>query len=231
MKKELRFTLFSICFLYALQLNAQSVRLKIISPSDMSPWSIGIGTNLVEDNDRSNNSLFVNNGKINMVPFPSVLHGSRTIFPFLSANANLCYNSYQLTIRENDLISYKKTTYFSLDLNAHFSLPNINKTTDDWFNPFLASGIGMTYRSSRSSSLGANLNIGLGAESFLTKNWSIQLSAMAKFGFESPVFQSSANHIQAMLLVKYRFNNQKKSDFSRKKYPELKKKRKYSKEA
>ncbi len=231
MKKEMRFTVFLVSFLLALQVNAQSTRLKIKSQNDLSPWSIGIGTNLVEDNGRGNNVLFVNNGKLNMVPFPSVLHGSRVIYPFLSAHANLSYNNYQLTIRENNLISYKKTTYFSLDINGHFSLPMLNKTTDDWFNPFVATGFGFNYRSSRISTFGVNYNIGFGAESLITKNWSVQLSAMAKFGLEDPLFKSSANHLQAMLLVKYRFNNQNKSDFSRKRYPELKKKRKFKKEA
>lgn len=231
MKKQLRFTLFSVLFIYALQVHAQSVRLKIKSPNDMSPWSIGIGTNLVEDNDRNNKSLFFNNGKLNMVPFPSVLHGSRQINPFVSLNANISYNDYYLTVRDNELLNYQRTTYFSLDVNGHFSLPTINRSTDDWCNPFLASGFGMTYRSARATKIGANYNIGIGAESFLTKNWSLQLSAIAKFGLESPAFKTSANHIQAMLMVKYRFNNKKKNDFSRKKYPELQKTRKYKKEA
>lgn len=230
MKKELRFTLFSFVFLYALQLNAQSVRLKIKSPNDMSPWSIGVGINLVEDNDRNNKSLFFNNGKLNMVPFPSVLHGSRQMNPFISLNANVSYNDYYLTVRENELTNFKRTSYLSLDVNGHFSLPSINKSMDDWLNPFLASGFGLTYRSLRSPKMGANYNIGLGAESFLTKNWSLQLTAMTKFGLESPAFKTSANHLQIQLLVKYRFDNKKKNDFSRKKYPELQKTRKYKKE-
>lgn len=230
MKKELRFTLFSVFFIYALQVHAQSVRLKIKSPNEMSPWSIGIGTNLVEDDDRNNKSLFFNNGKLNTVPFPSVLHGSRQMNSFLSLNANLSYNDYYLTFRENEMTNFKRTSYLSLDVNGHFSLPTINKSTDDWFNPFLSSGFGVTYRSLRSPKIGANFNIGVGGESFLTKNWSLQLTVMAKFGLESPAFKTSANHLQIMLMVKYRFDNKRKNDFSRKKYPELQKTRKFKSE-
>lgn len=206
------------------------------------PWSVGLGVNAI-NNDSKPDGFFGPNQSFNILPAPSraaVLYHFADFLEFEGALSINRYKAYQEYYDPNRLVQINDTVYvpylppapvssifFSLDVQAQFSIPGLNRKTNNLFRPYLAIGPGITFR--QGFGITSTSNVGVGFYSWFTYNWGVQFQSMVKLNNAAPFFDNGGNYMQHSFTLMYHLGGDPKNNnnFSKAKHPGTKKKYKF----
>ncbi len=180
-------------------------------------WMIGIGGNVVDDDGSPVKYLFNALPRWNVKPYPTRLTVEKSLRKSLSIEGAFNFNTYKgFKIINNEV--GKAGIFLSLDINFKNS---INKLLgkDKRFDPYVIYGLGGTFRSVRSLPIGANINLGLGSNFWITRAFGINIQSVAKFGLSPTRFlKTSQNYLQHSLSFVLKLEKGGKNPFIRPRY-------------
>ena len=140
-----------------------------------TPWQVGIGMNLIDDND-------------NTKSFGSLRDKTWSPFKFTLEKALVKGWDLQLAFSST---SYNPHNFLAIDVNGKYDLNNLIGETK-WFDPYALVGLDYSYRDYTELKVNAvkgvsstnkiGFNAGLGANFWLFPNVGIQTQAVAKLG-------------------------------------------------
>jgi OOP family OmpA-OmpF porin len=188
-------------------------------------WCIGLGFNIIEDNNYRFEKLFDVKDSWNMAPFPARINIEKMFNYGFSLDLALSYNIY----KKNNLIQGKianyNRNYFSTDLLIKYDLNELIGETG-WFNPFIAFGGGYTMISAdRKVSQSdvktpaqnmVTLNGGFGSNFWISQQLAINVQALGKWNASN----NQGSHSQYVLGVIFKFDS-RDAKFRKKKKPSI----------
>jgi OOP family OmpA-OmpF porin len=191
------------------KVNVFAIKLGVIMRQ--TPWTVGLGWNIVDDDGRRFSKIFAAKSGWSMPPYPSSARCEKYFDKGWSAVFNVQYNRYKDGKMVNGDI---KTTGMNLsfDLNAKYDFTFLYDISTLWFKQaskvadvYMTSGFGFTARNTARVHGVATYNIGFGATAIIYQGWGINLEAMSKFGLASPFFSTPSNYLQYTIGAVYRF--------------------------
>lgn len=175
-------------------------------------WVFGIGWNIVDDNGQKLGDVFGQAGAWNAIGYPSSVRVEKGYNKGLSFVFQGSYNPYQDSKNVNGDFD-QGSTFYSLDLNAKFNFVSLYDINAEWFNfatdvfdVYGSFGGGFTSRSTNQVGNAGTMNLGLGMNAYVYKDWGINLDATAKFGL-SDFWNTPANYTQYSIGVIYILRN------------------------
>lgn len=171
-----------------------------------SPWIIGLGWNVIDDDGKPFDKLFDANNSWHVVPYPSKLSCEKVFIQGWSIEAAANYNQMKSGKTVNNDVVKSTQTFISFDINGKFSFSEFMKNKI-FFDPYLLHGFGYTYRGVGKLSHAPTANIGLGFNCWVYDDMiGIRVQSQAKFAIASPFITSSGNYLQHSLGIVYKFS-------------------------
>ncbi|ASS47952.1 MAG: hypothetical protein A3D31_01330 [Candidatus Fluviicola riflensis] len=189
-------------------------------------WQVGISWNAVDDDGRDVCQPFDVKQSWNYPLFPSRIMVDRYLKKGLSLEFAGAYNNYTTDKLVNDTTGLSGL-FISTDLNTKFSFYQLFYPMK-WFDPYVSLGLGLTHRDAYSQTVTGNLNINVGFNFWIYRNWGLQLQTSGKLGINGQFFNTNADYMQHSLGVVYKFTESRSHGSSnRKKYKWTKSRQKY----
>lgn len=181
-----------------------------------SPWVLGAGWNIVDDNGQKTKNIFDFKNSFNIPSYPATIRVEKYYTDGISFVFNGSYNDYQSKkIINGDL--NQKSTFLAFDLGAKYNFSNLYNINQQWFNfktdvfdYYATMGMGITFRNTDQVRNSGTFNIGFGLNSFIYRNWGINLEAVGKFGLSGKLIQTAANYTQYSFGVIYKIESKKR---------------------
>lgn len=178
-----------------------------------TPWTVGLGWNIVDDNGHAYKKIFDVKNSWNLPFYPSIARCEKYFDKGWSAVFNGSFNQYKPSKLINDINPHGTTSIFmAYDLNTKYDFTYLYDISDKWFGSlekivdvYATSGFGFTYRNTAKVKSCATYNIGFGMTAILYQGWGINLEAMSKFGLKGPIYETPANYLQYTFGAVYRF--------------------------
>lgn len=193
-----------------LQASAQAKKFKgqfwdnVYRSTIRSPWTVGLGWNVIDDDGKPFNKLFDANGSWNVVPYPSKLSCEKALIQGWSVEFAANYNQMKSGKLINNDIAKSTQTFLSADINGKFSFAEFANL--GFFDPYVLHGFGYTHRGAGKSPNVATANIGLGFNCWVYDDMiGINVQSQAKFALKSPFIKTSGNYLQHSLGIVYKF--------------------------
>jgi OOP family OmpA-OmpF porin len=217
MKKSIKIALLALVLLTSAQtvfsqakVNVFAIKLGVIMRQ--TPWTVGLGWNIVDDNGNAWKKQFDARKSWNMPFYPSWIRGEKYFDKGWSAVINSALNQYKSGKIINTEINKSSSTNFSFDLNAKYDFHELYDFSTLWFKQstkvcdvYAISGFGFTARNTSKVHGCATYNIGFGVTAIIYQGWGVNLEAMSKFGLTAPFFTTPANYLQYTFGAVYRF--------------------------
>ncbi len=182
--KHLRISLFTLLIVTGVSnVNAQS------SWTKSTPWVIGLGGNIIDDDGNPLRKIFSVTDSWNMVPYPSRISVEKCFRKGFGVEAVLCYNKYTTGKLIKNKVNLGKKNFLSFDVNVKYSLNYLWGYTK-WIDPYAVVGFGYTSRPIAFKNTGTS-NFGIGFNIWFYKSWGLNFQSLAKL--------TMANHTSAYL--------------------------------
>ena len=173
------------------------------------PWIVGLGTNFI-DNDGKASQLFDFKNGWNTVYYPSRLSAEKIIGEGFSAEAVATYNRFKVGKIFNGKTLTEVRSYVGVDISGKYDLnEQVGETM--WFDPFVMAGFGFTHVQNGKAVLvpefrekdlnTGNVNVGIGFNLWITKDFALNLQTMGKFTFEG---KTASNYLQHSAAITYK---------------------------
>lgn len=211
---------------------------KFIEEMKQTPWVVGQGWNIVQDDaGKWFKNLFNVDKTWNMAPYPVRFTCEKYLYNKndstkarrgWSVELMAAYNRYgignYLVDKENPVLVTKEYVLMSFDLHAKY---NFNKLLDlnklcgakkEIFQPFGTFGAGYTYRTLPAHPGSATINAGLGFNVWVFKGIGVQVQSLAKFGLEERFPHAGTNYLQHSISVVYKLERKAGSGGNRYKF-------------
>ncbi len=178
-----------------------------------TPWTIGLGWNIVDDNGNAWKKIFAVSSSWNALAFPSAFKVEKYIDKGWSGMFNFAVDQYKVgKLINSDIPSTSSSLFMSFDLNAKYDFTELYDVNTKWFGLptkmfdfYAASGFGYTYRNTARFGGAGTFNIGFGMNAIFYKGWGMNIQAMSKFGLASPFFKTPTNYLQYNFGAIYQF--------------------------
>ncbi len=185
---------------------------KVMAVLRPTPWTVGLGWNIVEDNGNAWKKIFDVKPSWNFQYYPSSIRAEKELIEGWSAMFNFNFNQYKTGKNINGDIPAASTIFLSFDLNAKYNFSHLYDFSSKLFklgpnliDVYAASGFGYTYRKTARFGGTGTYNIGFGTTAIVYKSWGFNLEAMCKFGLAAPFFKTPTNYLQYSFGAVYRF--------------------------
>lgn len=189
-------------------------------------WQLSAGWNFVDDDGRDFCQPFDAAQSWNFVPFPSRIMADRYLRKGFSLELAGAYNRYEEGKLINDSVNLSGL-FISLDVNTRLSFYRLLSPMQ-WLDPYVSMGLGITHRDAYEQTLTGTLNIGLGANFWIYRNWGIQLQSSAKFGINGQFYTTDADYLQHTAGIIYKFQDRRdRGTFHKRHYKWTKKRPKF----
>ena len=179
-------------------------------------WIVGAGWNIVDDNGQKMGDLFGQGGSWSMLGYPSSVRVEKNYnaplsFVFLGA-----YNQYSDSKVINGEFHDEASTFLSFDLNAKYNFMHLYNVNTEWFgfetdvfDIYGSFGGGFTHRSTNQVGNQGTVNLGVGMNAFVYKNWGFNIDATAKFAVQD-FWHTAANYTHYSIGVLYKLKSSKR---------------------
>lgn len=181
-----------------------------------SPWVVGAGWNIVDDNGQKTKNIFDFKNSFNIPAYPSSIRVEKIYKDGISFVFNGSYNRYQSKKVINGDLN-QTTTFLAFDLGAKYNFSALYNINQEWFNfdtdvfdYYATMGFGATFRNTDQVGNSGTVNIGFGLNSFVYNNWGINLEAVGKFGLSGKFIQTAANYTQYSFGIIYKIESNKR---------------------
>lgn len=174
-----------------------------------SPWIVGLGWNVIDDDGKPFNKLFDASNSWNVVPYPSKVSCEKVLLQGWSVEFAANYNQLKSGKTQNNDVVKSTQSFISADINGKFSFAEFAKNLA-FFDPYVLHGYGYTYRGAGKTTSTATANIGLGFNCWVYNDMiGINVQSQAKFAIKSPFIKTSGNYLQHSLGIVYKFETSK----------------------
>ena len=179
-----------------------------------TPWIVGGGWNIVDDDGQPFKKLFDVNKTWNLPPYPTRLFVQKVLDKEKgwAVELGLTYNRYASGNRiNNDEITPSGQMFFGADVAAIY---DFNKLYDlnalmfgeqEIFQPYAHMGLGYTYRAIGPYVHAPSVNLGLGFNVWVYEGWGVQIQSVSKIGLAGPIIKTKANYMQHSIGVVYKW--------------------------
>lgn len=164
-------------------------------------WMFGLGWNVVDDNGEAFTKLFDYEGSWNYLYYPSRISVDRYLRKNWSWEAMAAYNEYTDSKLINDTTGLEGM-FISGDFHIKYSFSKMIGI--NWFDPYISSGLGFTYREVRSDAITPTVNVAFGANFWFSKRWGMQIQTIGKLGLVEDIYDSNTDYLQHTIGVVYR---------------------------
>ncbi len=156
-----------------------------------TPWTIGIGGNVIDDDGKPFKNLFNVSETWNFLPYPTRLTLDGYIKGGFSAQLEVSYNKYKIGKNINSEIIPGNWSVISSDVNFKYAL-NYQIKNMKWFDPYVLLGLGYTQRSGASKPNTCTYNMGLGFNIWIIDFMALNMQSAAKFS----MIEGTSNYLQ-----------------------------------
>ncbi len=192
--KHLKITLLTLLIVTGVSnANAQS------SWDKRTPWIIGLGGNVVDDDGSPFKKLFNVKDSWNFLPYPSRISVEKRFRKGLGVEAVLCYNKYKSDKIINSEVNLGNKNFWSFDVTVKYSLNHLWGYTK-WIDPYAVGGYGHTSRPLGLKTTGTS-NFGIGFNTWFNKSWGLNFQSIAKWTMRS----GTSNYLQHSVGLVYKF--------------------------
>ncbi len=180
-------------------------------------WMIGVHGVAIDDDGNDFGNLFDYENSWNYLYFPTQISLDRYIRRGWSQEWKLSYTNYSSSKVINDTTGVSGM-FFSGDFHYKYAFHSFIRKKH-WFNPYLAFGAGLTYRTVRDEPLNLTINAGVGANFWFSARWGLQVQSMAKFAIVSDIYETDADYLQHTAGIVYRWDSKRRrSSFNKSRY-------------
>lgn len=175
-------------------------------------WMFGLSWSVIDDDGYAFSKLVDVTGSWHYEYFPSKLMIDRYIrkgWSFEGAGSFNRYNPDRLVNQEMDISG----SIISLDFHLKYSFNRFFRRAK-WFDPYISSGLGATYRTVGDVALAPTVNVNFGANFWFARKWGVQLQTAGKLALVADIYNSHADYLQHSLGIVYRIDPKKKSSNS-----------------
>ena len=161
----------------------------------------GLSEHIVIDNGKEYQFKF-DTKNWQLTPFPSKISAEAYLKKGWSLQTEFAYTGYKANSVVDNVTQLKSNTFFSADLNVRYHFETLF-LQPSFFDPYLTSGYGFTYRSavnSTQTSIGTT-NLGLGMNFWIYKGFGLNLQSVGKFALKGG---SKSNYLHHSIGVVYR---------------------------
>jgi hypothetical protein len=162
-------------------------------------WTIGLGTNFI-DNSSTVNNQFLNSSKHwNFIPAFSIFSVERSFSENLSVSSTIALNVISSDKLQNGTTIAEDVNYYGLDINGKFFFDDFI-VKQSKIDSYVVLGLGINSSDDITNQTG---NLGLGFNFWFKPNLGLRLQSVGKYGFEQETLLN--NHIQhsAELVLKF----------------------------
>jgi len=185
---------------------------------DPYKWMFGLGWNVVNDNEEKLPNLIDVNGSWNYLYFPTRLTFNKYVRKGWSVEGALAYNQYSSNKIVNDSTG-RKGSFIAGDFSAKYSFWRFMKGARR-FDPYLSSGLGITYRQPLEAPLTLTANLSAGMNFFFSRRWGVNVQVTGKMAVVPDIYVSRYDYFQHAVGLVYKKQASKKPDhFNRRKHP------------
>jgi len=189
-------------------------------------WQFGLGWNAVDDDGRDFCQPFDTKQSWNAPPFPSRLLVDKYLRKGFSLEFAGAYNNYKQGKLINDSTN-RSGLFISADLNAKLSFAPLLYPMK-WLDPYVSMGLGMTHRDAYDQTVVGTLNVSLGVNFWIYRNWGIQLQSSAKFGINGNFYTTNSDYLQHTASIVYKLPDRRdRGSFQKKQHKWTKKRPKF----
>lgn len=167
-----------------------------------TPWTFGISGHVVDDDGKPFQNLFNPSTAWNFLYYPSRLTIDKYYKDGFSFQLEFAYNQFTSGKSINNEVIKTNWTFFSSDLNAKYDLNELMGPTN-WFDPYVALGMGFTSRSGAAKPSTITSNMGLGANFWVYENLGFSLQTMAKFS----MIEGTSNYLHHSVGLVYKIKS------------------------
>lgn len=164
---------------------------KFIDALKKTPWTVGIGGNVIDDDGKPFKNLFNVSETWNFLPYPTRLTLDGYIKGGFSAQLEVSYNKYKIGKNINSEIIPGQWSVISSDVNFKYAL-NYQIKNMKWFDPYVLLGLGYTQRSGAAKPNTVTYNMGLGFNIWIIDFMALNLQSSAKFS----MIEGTSNYLQ-----------------------------------
>jgi hypothetical protein len=154
----------------------------------------GLSEHIVIDNGKEYQFKF-DTKSWNLLPFPSKISAEAFLKKGWSLGTEFAYTSYKANAIVDNVALLKDNTFFSGDFHIRYHFDILYKTPS-FFDPYLMTGMGFTYRSGvnkTQTSTGTN-NIGVGCNFWIYKGFGLSLQSVGKFTMKGGTKSNYLHH-------------------------------------
>lgn len=192
---------------------------------DPYKWMFGLSWSVINDNEEKLPNLYDVKGSWNTLYFPSRFTVDKYLRKGWSFEGMATYNSYTSSKIINDSTGYSGF-FIAGDFHVKYSFYRFMRAK--WFEPYLSSGLGFTYRSPLAIPLTPTANLAAGANFWFSKRWGVQLQVMGKLALVSDIYVSRYDYFQYTAGIVYRRQATRKSNnFNKRQHKWTREKQKY----
>jgi OOP family OmpA-OmpF porin len=174
-------------------------------------WIIGIHGAVSDDDGEAFTNLFNVSDSWNFMPYPTRVTVEKKLNNAWRVEAAVTYMQYKAGKVINDNPIRGTQTFFAGDINAKYDLNDLIGETSV-FDPYTVTGLGFTHRSAIPTKNTPTVNLGLGFNVWIYKNFGICLQSTAKF----KIISSSSNYLLHSAGIVYRIGAKSNDgDFSK----------------
>lgn len=184
---------------------------------DPYKWMFGLGWNVVNDNEEKLPNLIDVQNSWNYMYFPTRLTFDKYSRRGWSLEGALAYNQYSSSKIVNDSTG-RKGSFASGDFSVKYSFWRFMRGARR-FDPYLSSGLGITYRQPLSMPLTLNANLSAGFNYFFSRSWGLNFQITGKLAVVPDIYVSRYDYFQYSLGVVYKKQPSKSPDhFNKRKH-------------
>jgi len=161
-------------------------------------WTFGLGNHIVVDGGKETSFPF-DTKAWNYLPYPTRITVEGYLKSGWSMQTEVSYNQYKAGNIVDKVTINKPATFVGTDFNMRFAFSHWYK--EGWFDPYVALGVGYTYRSGAINIHTGTNNVGIGTNFWIYKGFGLNLHGMGKFVMKGGA-KSNYTHYSVGLVYK-----------------------------
>jgi hypothetical protein len=186
-------------------------------------WIFGLGFQAIDDYNVPFGNVFNGNRTWHILPYPSRFNLERNLKYGFGVGGNVNYNTFLAGKMVNEQLNNTLIHVVGIDAYVKYRF-NANYKKMTWFDPYLAAGLGYTWRFSSAARDNVSTNIHVGSNFWFTQKFGVQIESSLKLALGATYPSHPASYLQHSLTFLYRIYPSTKQRRDKARYKWTKKK-------
>lgn len=186
-------------------------------------WILGLGFQAIDDYNVPLGEVFSGNRTWHILPYPSRFNLERNLKHGFGIGGNVNYNTFLAGKIVNEQINNNLVHVVGVDAYFKYRF-NANYKKVAWFDPYLALGLGYTWRISDLTRDNLSTNFHVGSNFWFTQKVGLQIESSLKLALGASFPNHPSSYFQHSLTLLYRIHPKTKQRRDKARYKWTKKK-------